>query len=245
MTPDLSNNSLPKVIFFDAMGTLFDLKSSVGEIYQQFAWQYGVETDAQSLNEAFLYSYKTAPDLAFSPTKSNGMTLANYSLAEQEFIWWRNVVQITFQRVEVLDQFSDFTEFFTELYNYFSTKKPWYIYSDVVPCLKYWQQQKVSLGVISNFDTRLIKVLKALDLERFFTSITISSVAGFAKPDQNIFEIALKKHNFRAEQAWHIGDSKNEDYLGAKNMGIRAFWLNRDSYLVNIENQLPNLSSLG
>ena len=233
-----SNPTLPKVIFFDAMGTLFDLKSSVGEIYQYFASKQGIKVDAKSLNKAFITSYKAAPSLAFSATQS-------HELAQQEFIWWKNVVQMTFEQVEVLDEFSNFTEFFTELYNYFATKKPWYIYPDVLPCLKYWQQQEIDLGIISNFDSRLIAVLKALDLEHFFTSITISSVAGFAKPEQNIFDIALKKHGLVPQEAWHIGDSKNEDYIGAKNVGINAFWLNRDYHLVNIKNQLPNLSSLG
>ncbi len=238
MTTKLSTDSLPKVIFFDAMGTLFDLEKSVGEIYQQFALKYSVKTDVESLNKAFIKSYQAAPNLAFPPKTSQ-------TIAQQEFIWWKNVVQMTFKQVEVLDEFSNFTDFFTELYNHFASKKPWYIYSDVIPCLQYWQQRKVQLGVISNFDSRLITVLKALDLEHFFTSITISSIAGFAKPDRNIFDLALKKHGFIAQQAWHVGDSKNEDYLGAKNTGIHAFWLNRDRYSVNLENQLPNLSSLG
>ena len=233
-----SSNALPKVIFFDAMGTLFDLKSSVGEIYGQFALKYGVEIDGEKLNEAFIKSYREAGDLAFQTTELN-------AVAQQEFVWWRNVVKTTFKRVELLDRFSDFTEFFTELYAYFGTKKPWYIYPDVLPCLEYWQHNKIELGVISNFDTRLLTVLKALDLEHFFTSVTISSVAGFAKPDRDIFQIALKKHGFIAEKAWHVGDSKKEDYLGAKNAGLNAFWLNRDCCSMNIENQLPNLSSLG
>ncbi|MCC0176124.1 HAD-IA family hydrolase [Waterburya agarophytonicola K14] len=238
MKPQLFNDSLPKVIFFDAMGTLFDLKSSVGEIYQQFALKYGVEINAIELNNAFVDSYQAAPSLAFPTTELD-------TLVRQEFIWWKNIVQKTFERVEVLDLFSDFTEFFQELYYYFASEQPWYIYPDVIPCLQYWQKQKIQLGIISNFDSRLITVLKALDLEHFFTSVTISSSAGFAKPDQDIFQIALKKHGFTAQQAWHIGDSKNEDYLGAKNMGIHAFWLNRDGHSLNLENQLPNLSSLG
>ena len=232
------NAEPPKVIFLDAMGTLFGLKSSVGEIYQQFASLHGVETDAKSLNNAFINVYKAAPPLAFSEIELTTIT-------QLEFVWWKNVVRATFERVEALNKFGSFTDFFAEVYTYFATKEPWYIYPDVVPCLQTWQQKKIELGVISNFDTRLNQILKTLELERFFTSITISSVAGFSKPDQNIFKIALKKHGFMPQQVWHIGDSKKEDYQGAKSIGINAFWLNRDSSLSNIENQLPNLSSLG
>ena len=114
-----------------------------------------------------------------------------------------------------------------------------------MPALENLRSQNIEMGVISNFDTRLIKVLKLLDLEQFFASITISSQAGFAKPDQNIFKQALTKHDTIAKQAWHIGDSIAEDYQGAKAAGIKALWLNRQRLSENIENQLPNLSSLG
>lgn len=234
----LSDDPLPEVIFFDAMGTLFGLKKSVGEIYQEFAKNYGVETNASSLNNAFIESYQAAPSLAFTNPEPE-------EISQLEFIWWKDVVQDTFERVRILQKFSNFTDFFTELYGYFGTKEPWYIYPDVIPCLQCWQEQKIPLGVISNFDSRLINILKVLDLESFFTSITISSLVGYAKPESDIFDIALRKHNVLAKKAWHIGDSKKEDYLGAKNVGIHAFWLNRDSCLFDLKNQLPNLTSLG
>ena len=228
----------PKVIFLDAMGTLFGLKSSVGEIYQQYALDYGVKVDAELIDRAFAESFKSAPPLAFSTTEL-------VALEEQEFAWWKKVVQTAFSQLDLLAEFSNFTDYFRDIYRYFATQDPWYIFPDVVPALKRWQNQGIELGVISNFDTRLKRVLKVLELEQFFTSVTISSETGFAKPDPNIFKIALNKHGFTAQQAWHIGDSFTEDYQGAKQAGIWAFCLNRDSSLLKIEDLLPNLSSLG
>ncbi|MDJ0571306.1 MAG: HAD-IA family hydrolase [Pleurocapsa sp. MO_192.B19] len=238
MSTQSSTNTRPKVIFLDAMGTLFDLKSSVGEIYQQFALKYGVKTDAALLDKAFINAFKASPPLAFP-----GIELE--TITKQEFIWWKNVIQNTFFQAQLLNNFSNFADFSRELYTYFATKEPWYVFPDVLPCLENWQRQGIELGVISNFDSRLYQILKALDLAQFFTSVTISSVAGFAKPEQNIFEIALKKHQLISQKSWHIGDSFIEDYQGAKNAGIRSFWLNRSSFSLNNENQLPNLSSLG
>ena len=235
LSPD---NTLPKVIFLDAMGTLFGLKTSVGEIYQQYALKYGVKADAQLLDRAFIESFKSAPPLAFLATE-----LA--TLEEQEFNWWKNVVRATFLKLNLLEEFDSFTDFFSDVYNYFAIKDPWFVFPDVVPALNRWQSKGIELGVISNFDTRLNKILKALELKQFFTSVTISSEAGFAKPDPNIFEIALNKHGVTAKQAWHIGDSLIEDYQGAKRVGISAFCLNRDTSLLKIEDRLPNLSSLG
>ena len=231
-------DTLPKVIFLDAMGTLFGLKSSVGEIYQQYALNYGVKANAELLDRAFGESFKSAPPLAFTATEFA-------TIEAQEFTWWKNVVRATFFQLNLLEKFSNFADFFSDVYSYFATEDPWHIYPDVVPALNRWQDRGIELGVISNFDTRLERVLEALELKQFFTSITISSAAGFAKPNPSIFEVALNKHNFKAGQAWHIGDSFTEDYLGAKQAGIWAFCLNRDSSLLKIENQLPNLSSLG
>ena len=234
----LPADKLPQVIFLDAMGTLFDLHQSVGEIYQQFAAKYGVDVAIVPLEKAFVNSFKSAPTLAFSDSE-----LA--IIKQQEFDWWKQVVISTFGQLKLLSKFTDFDAFFKEIFIYFGTKEPWYIIPGTVDSLTSWRDRGIELGVISNFDSRLIGVLNYLDLNRFFTSITISSIAGFAKPEANIFQIALSKHNFAANRAWHIGDSLTEDYHGALNAGLTAFWLNPNENLLNIENHLPNLCSLG
>lgn len=228
----------PKVIFLDAMGTLFDLKTSVGEIYQDFAGKYGVEVNSKQIQQAFIKSFKSAPPLAFSPKE---LTI----IKQQEFNWWKQVVETTFQQLTVRKKFTDFDAFFSEVYFYFETIEPWYVFPDTIDSLRRWRDRGIELGVISNFDSRLIKVLNLLELDQFFTSTTISSIAGFAKPEANIFQIALAKHDITCKAALHIGDNPVEDYEGAIKAGLRSFWLNRHARLLNLDNQLPNLCSLG
>ena len=228
--------TLPKVIFFDAVGTLFGVKGSVGKIYQQLASQHGVVVSAKDLDRAFGYAFTNSPTLAFETTNS---------IPQQEYQWWYRVVKLTFQEAKVFHKFTNFELFFQELYVYFATKKPWNIYLDTVESLRCWQQKKVELGIISNFDTRIYQVLELLKLKSYFSSITISSESGSAKPDSLIFEKALRKHNCQPEQAWHIGDSLREDYQGANAVGIKAFLLKRDKQKTQVKNQLPNLNSLG
>ena len=81
--------------------------------------------------------------------------------------------------------------------------------------------------MLSNFDSRVYSVLQALDLSKFFTSVTLSTEVGAAKPDPEIFAIGLKKHNCSAQAAWHIGDSLAEDYQGAKAAGLKAVLIKR------------------
>lgn len=231
-------HSLPKVIFFDAVGTLFGIQGSVGQIYSQIARKYDVEVDPHSLNLAFGRVFATTTPLAFGQVPSS-------TISQREYEWWYEVVKKTFREVKLLSEFTDFELFFQDLYVFFGTKKPWYLYPDTVTCLQKWQKKQVSLGVISNFDTRIYQVLELLEIKTYFDSITISSESGHAKPAPEIFKIALTKHDCLAEEAWHIGDSLQDDYLGSNFVGIKAFFLTRDKIEAQVKNQLPNLNSLG
>ncbi len=210
----------PNVIFLDAVGTLFGVKGSVGEIYADVARRFGVEVSATALNRAFFQSFRAAGLPAFA-------NLSPADVQAREFAWWLAIVTATFKQVEALHQFVDFDAFFAALYQHFATAEPWVVYPDVQPALQRWQQLGVTLGILSNFDSRLYSVLHALDLAKFFASVTLSTEAGAAKPDAKIFAIALQKHHCSPDAAWHIGDSFDEDYQAAKAVGMRGIWLRR------------------
>ena len=212
----------PKVIFVDAVGTLFGVKGSVGEIYRQIAQEFGVEVSAQILDENFMKSYKASPPPIFIDADIK-------DIPQREYDWWQIIALNTFEGAGVLQQFTDFPAFFTELYIHFGTSEPWYVYPDVKLALINWRRLGIELGILSNFDSRLYLVLQGLGLKEYFTSVTISTQVRAAKPDPEIFKIALNKHKCSPEDAWHIGDSMIDDYQGAKAAGMRGIWINRNS----------------
>ena len=214
------SNMEPKVIFLDAVGTLFGIRGSVGEVYSAFAAQAGVQVSPQRLDDAFIHSFKASSAPTFP-----GVALEQ--IPEREFQWWGAIAKSTFEQVGVFNQFRDWDAFFNQLYLHFATADPWYVYDDVLPALNRWRQLGIELGVISNFDTRLTKVLEHLQLKGVFASITVSSTVGAAKPEPEIFMAALNKHHCSANQAWHIGDSQTEDYDGADAAGLSPFLLQR------------------
>lgn len=211
----------PKVIFLDAVGTLFGVRQSVGEMYLNVTRRFGVDVNAEVLDRAFYQSFKSMP----FPMAFPDVPVAE--VPRKEYEWWEAIAHETFLRAGVYEQFSDFSTFFSELYRYFASPDPWFLYADTIPFLNYWYSQGIELGVLSNFDTRIHTVLPALGLNHYFTSVTISTEVGAAKPNPQIFQAALAKHNCPAEAAWHIGDSRTEDYEGAKAVGIRAIWIDR------------------
>lgn len=228
------SENMTKIILLDAVGTLFGVRGSVGEVYQQFASQWGINISPLTVNRAFFESFKAAPPMAFPEAESA-------KIPELEFEWWCKIAAETYKKVGVLEQFSDFRSFFRELYDCFATAEPWFVYPDVKPTLTQWRDSGIKLAVLSNFDSRLYRVLEALKLADFFSNITISTEVGAAKPDSKIFSAALQKCNCTIEQAVHIGDSFTADYEGAINVGIKAFLLNRNTISQPEVNQFATL----
>ncbi|GAB4294432.1 MAG: HAD family hydrolase [Oscillatoriaceae cyanobacterium] len=216
ITPD----NQPKVIFFDAVGTLFGVRGGVGEVYAEQAKQFGVDIEPELLEKCFIDSFRAAPEAAFPHATPD-------QLARLEFDWWEAIARQTFHQANVLHHFPHWGDFFTQLYHHFATAAPWDLYPDVYPQLQRLQSLHIQLGVLSNFDSRLYSVLKALKLDHFFSSVTISTAVGAAKPDPHIFTVALAKHQCPPHQAWHVGDSHKEDYLGAAAAGLRPILVQR------------------
>lgn len=211
-----------KTIFLDAVGTLFGVKGSVGKIYGQVARRYGVERDPQELDRAFYQAFKSAPAPLFPDTELP-------QLARLERDWWRQIVVQTFDQTldQTFDQ-QDFEAFFTEVFDLFATPQPWQIYEETYDTLQALQDQGFKLGIISNFDSRLTAVLTALNLDPFFSTVTISTQTGWAKPQAQVFQIALQQAQISALEALHVGDSFSMDYQGAKQAGLSALWLDRE-----------------
>jgi len=215
-----SGKALPKVIYLDAFGTLFGVKGSVGELYSSLARTVQVKTDPHAVNRAFYQSFSASERLAFPDALPA-------AIPELEYRWWKDIVADTFDRVGALSKFQDFDTFYAGLYGYFETSAPWHVYPDTLASLSRWRALGISLGVISNFDSRLYRVLSVLGLADYFDSVTISTEVGAAKPSAKIFQAALAKHACGAHEAWHIGDSEAEDYAGAQALGMRAILLAR------------------
>lgn len=213
-------STAPKVIYLDAFGTLFGVKGSVGELYSNLARTAAVSTDHNEVNQAFYQSFLKAERLAFPD-------VTPAEIPALEYRWWKAIVSETFAQVGALEKFEDFDTFYAGLYGYFETAAPWQVYDDTHRSLQRWRKKGIQLGIISNFDSRLHRVLNVLGLAPYFQSVTISTEVGAAKPSAKIFQAALAKHSCKASEAWHIGDSKSEDYVGAGKAGLRAILIDR------------------
>jgi putative hydrolase of the HAD superfamily len=202
-----------KAVFFDAAGTLFEAKESVGHTYARIAAGHGLEADDAVVSAGFRRAFSSTPGLAFGP----GHSAQELRRLERE--WWRELVRKSF---EGLGEFDDFDRFFDELFAYFADPEHWEPMPEAIDGLRRLKDLGLRMGVISNFDYRLYRILDGLELRGFFDTITISSEAGFAKPSGRIFAAALSAAGVECAEAVHLGDSAHMDLEGAQAAGLGA-----------------------
>jgi putative hydrolase of the HAD superfamily len=97
------------------------------------------------------------------------------------------------------------------------------LFPDVIAALESLSDRGVPMGIVSNFDGRLVRICEGLRLVPFFETVMMSARAGYAKPDARIFRAALETLGVAtAAEALHVGDSVEEDVRGAQAAGLRA-----------------------
>ena len=213
-----------QVIFFDAAGTLIYLPRSVGEHYREVALPFGVAPEVKPLDRAFREAWKAAPDRPATagprPDDDKG--------------WWRALVERVFNSVLTDAERArfDLPAYFERVYAPFAQPVVWNAFPDVARGLELLRADGHRLGVISNFDRRLRKVLADLGLDGFFEEIVISSEVGFDKPDPRIFPHALVGLGVTAGEALHVGDDPHKDW-GAEAAGLRVFRLERPRHTLS------------
>ena len=88
------------------------------------------------------------------------------------------------------------------------------------------------MGIISDTGItpgRVLRlVLEDAHVLSFFKATTFSDETGYNKPHKVMFKTALKSLGGKPSEAVHIGDLLETDVAGAKSIGMKIVWLNRD-----------------
>ena len=96
------------------------------------------------------------------------------------------------------------------------------LFDDVVPTLEALQRG-YTMGLLSNGNT----YPERCGLGGYFQFVVFAQDYGIQKPDPQLFEIAIERAGCTKRQLLHVGDSFQNDIIGAKQVGIKSVWLNR------------------
>lgn len=210
-------SSISRAVLFDAGGTLMHVRQSVGHVYAAVARKYGVDAAPDDVEAAFRRVWETRRD-----------TLHETSSDALERQWWHALVTDVFAAVGKLENFrGSFDAFFHELNKLFSTGAAWRVFDDVDPALSALERLDVRRAVVSNWDSSLPQLLDALGLRRWFEFVLTSAEARHRKPDPRIFEQAVARLGLHPDQVLHVGDSYEDDFVGAQAAGLRCVIVDR------------------
>jgi putative hydrolase of the HAD superfamily len=101
------------------------------------------------------------------------------------------------------------------------------LYPDVEQALTALHAHGLKLGVISDWGIALGLIMRHFGLTRFFDFAVISATARRAKPDPELYRLALDRADVVADYAVHVGDSYVRDVLGARALGITPVLIDR------------------
>ncbi len=101
------------------------------------------------------------------------------------------------------------------------------LFEDVVPLLDELKKRNYILGIITNADQGVLKLINSLGLGPYLKVIVTSEGARAEKPDAAIFNVAYDQAGLKPEEILYIGDQYKTDVLGAKRAGSSAVLLDR------------------
>ena len=220
-----------KAVLFDVSGTLLRVEPSVGEVYATYARPFGFKGSGKELNRLFHKEWINSGGIESLGKKSGEQ-------AERDF--WKSLV---FQVFEHSGGLENFEHYFEIIYEAFARKDHWHVFDDVIDSgiLEKLKNSSITLGVVSNWDSRLHTILKGTGLAEYFDFILASAEVGSAKPDKKIFIEAIRRSGVKPAEVCHIGDDLLADIRGANSVGIEAILIDRNSK--HEKNSLATISS--
>lgn len=194
-----------KALLVDAVGTLVVPAQPTAQIYRQIGEKYGVKYSEDEILIRYRWAYE----------QPWGRSRLRYVDDGRPF--WQYIVASS-------TGCSD-AQYFEELYNYFMTEKAWQLCDpNAEKVFQALRNAGVKVAVVSNFDTRLRPLLRALNCEHWFDALAVSAEVAAEKPNPIIFLKACDLLGVKPEDAVHVGDDRRNDIWGARDAGCDA-WL--------------------
>jgi len=207
--------SAPRAILLDALGTLVALAPPAPALRSELGARFGMrisEAQARRAIAAEIAYYRANLDAGRD----------EQSLAELRRRCAEALRSALPQRALVMAPDSD------ALLEALLASLRFTVFADVVPALSAARARGQRLVVVSNWDVSLHAVMRTLSLSPLLDGIVTSAEVGARKPSPEIFDRALQLARAAPEQAVHIGDSIEEDVVGARNAGIEPILIRRD-----------------
>ncbi len=225
-------------VLFDVGETLIGPAGSFGAAYARCFRELGIDAPAGTWDRVMRTVWREVA--ARHPPGAD-----RYRLAGGEQPFWERLVGEVIARLDGRRLPAGLVEDATaRLRAHFASPEAWIVYPDVVPVLDALSARGLPLGVVSNWDSRLVSLLEALALAPRFAVICGSYDLGVEKPDPRPFREATARLGTAPGRTLHVGDLPETDWAGGRAAGCTVRLVDRRGRLGPLWGALSDLASL-
>jgi putative hydrolase of the HAD superfamily len=116
------------------------------------------------------------------------------------------------------------------------------LYDDALPVLEHLRQRGLLIGLLSNSSRDLNEFVVHHSLRA--DAVLTSHAHGKTKPHQSIFRAMLGLLDVAPDEAVMVGDTIDDDVVGARAVGMRAVLLDREGRYPDVDGRLDDLREL-
>jgi len=202
-------------VFFDAGETLVHPHPSFPDLFAKILVREGHEVSPDAIRDRI----HVVSDRFREAARTNELWTTS---PERSRRFWHEVYAIFLQDIGIVDAALADTCYreFTDLANYT-------LFDDVIPALKLLEESDLTLGVISNFEEWLERLLEQLGVRSYFSVRVISGVEGLEKPDPRIFQLAMERAGVQPGRSVYVGDNPEFDVDPALAVGMFPVLIDR------------------
>jgi len=205
-----------RAVFFDAGETLVHPHPTFPDLFSKVLAREGYDVDTEVIRERI----HIVSDRFAHAAETNELWTTT---PERSRAFWHDVYGIFFRELGI----SDANGLIDTVYAEFTDLANYALFEDVVPMLRRLRNAGLRLGVISNFEEWLERLLDQLGVGEYFDVRVISGVEGMEKPDPRIFELAMSRAGVDAGSSVHVGDSPTFDVEPAAALGMLPVLIDR------------------
>jgi putative hydrolase of the HAD superfamily len=196
-----------RAVVFDAVGTVIHPEPPAAVVYAEVAKRLGSHIAPVEIPERFRRAFAEQEEM----DRLAGLRTSE----EREVQRWRQIVS------QVLDDVADPAACFRELFDHFSNPSAWRSDEQLGPVLAGLASCGYALGLASNYDRRLRRVVAGLPMLARLERLIISSEVGWRKPAPQFFATVSEIFGLPARQILYVGDDMTNDYEGARSAGMQ------------------------
>ena len=222
-----------KNVLFDFAGTIADLSPSSEEMLCSYVEKFcDFELEKEKAREAFACLDK---HMFYSSVKVTDF--------DSKSKYYQHYNDMIIKSLGISDRVDNSKN---QLFEYFASRdRHWVLKPDVKDTFITLKDRGFKVGIISNFDSKLLDIVDRLEVSNLIDYLHISQDEGYEKPQLEFYQSFFDRHGLKVDESSYCGDSYILDFLPALSLEIeKPFIIDPHGNYSKREETIQNISDI-